>query len=325
MRAIRIHEYGDESVLSLDEISRPAPEPNELLIEIHAAAINPFDTYVREGIVEPDDGLPHVLGGDASGVVAETGADVTAFEEGDRVFTTGLGLDRPGTYAEYVTVPESRAALLPESVGFEEGAAAAETVTTGLQALERGGLSLGDVCLVQGATGGVGHATVQLATAAGAFVVGSCSEASADAARRFGADAVVDYRSADLAGEVRAATGGRPVDVIVETHAATNVDADIEVLGKGGSVVVLGEDDDITIGLPTAGTAKAKQIDVSFLSHMRSTDHHGEALETAARLLADGDVTAEVAATYPLEDIAAAQRHALQSGMVGKTVLTVRD
>ena len=325
MNAIRIREYGDESVLSLDNIDRPTPESNELLIEIHAAAVNPFDTYVREGIVEPDGGLPHVLGGDASGIVAETGADVTAFEEGDRVFTTGLGLDRPGTYAEYVTVPEDRAASLPESVDFEAAAAAAETVTTGLQALERGDLSLGDVCLVQGATGGVGHATVQLASAAGAFVVGSCSEASTDAARGFGADAVVDYRATDLAEEVRAATGGRPVDVIVETHAATNVDADIEVLSKGGSVVVLGEDDDITIGLPMAGTAKAKQIDVSFLSHMRSTDHHGEALETAARLLSDGDVTAEVATTYPLEDAAAAQRHALQSGVVGKTVLTVRD
>lgn len=323
MRAIRIHEHGDESVLRLDEVDRPTPKSDEVLIEVHAAAINPFDTYVREGIVEPDNGLPHILGGDAAGVVDAVGSDVTAFEAGDRVFTTGLGLDRPGTYAEYVAVPEHRLAHLPESVSFEKAAAAAETVTTGMQALERGGLSLDDVCLVQGATGGVGHATVQVAKAAGAFVVGTCNADAVDDALRFGVDAAIDYRSEDLAERILVATDGRPVDVVVETHAAANVAADVEVLGSGGSIVVLGEDDAITIEKPSAGMAKAKQVDVSFMSHMRATAHHGEKLATAARLLDAGDVEVAVAETYPLSEIGAAHRACLRGGTVGKIVVDV--
>ncbi|MFC7239733.1 zinc-binding alcohol dehydrogenase family protein [Saliphagus sp. GCM10025317] len=323
VRAIRIHEFGDESILRLEKIDRPNPDPAEVLIEVRAAAVNPFDTYVREGLVEPANGLPHVLGGDASGVVAAVGADVSGFEPGNRVFTTGLGLDRPGTYAEYVAVPDHRVAHLPASVGWFEGAAAAEPVTTGLQALARGPLQLDDVCLVQGATGGIGHAAAQLAREAGAFVVGTCRAEAADDARRFGVHAAVDYRSDDLVNRILEATDGRPVDVVVETHAAANVAADVDVLADGGTVVILGEDGPITIEKPVAGAAKAKQADLAFSSHMRATAHHGEALETAARLLDRGNVSAEVAATYPLEDAGEAQRRCLDGGTVGKVVLDV--
>ncbi|MFC7214473.1 NADPH:quinone reductase [Saliphagus sp. GCM10025334] len=323
MRAIRIREFGDENALLLEEVARPDPDPTEVLIEVRAAAVNPFDAYVREGLVEPDDGLPHVLGGDASGVVAAAGADVSAFEPGGRVFTTGLGLDRPGTYAEYVAVPDHRVAHLPASVGWFEGAAAAETVTTGLQALARGGLRLDDVCLIQGATGGVGHAAAQLAREAGAFVVGTCRAEATDDARRFGVDSAVDYRGDDLAERILEASDGRPVDVVVETHAAANVATDIDVLADAGTVVVLGEDGPITIEKPVAGSAKAKQADLAFVSHMRATAHHGEGLETAARLLGRGDVSAEVAATYPLEEAGEAQRRCLDGGTVGKVVLDV--
>lgn len=323
MRAVRIHEHGDESVLRIDEVDVPEPAADEVLIEVRVAAINPFDTYVREGIVPPDGGLPHVLGGDGAGVVEAVGEDVSVFEPGDRVFTTGLGLDRPGTYAEYAAVPEHRLASLPDEVSFDEAAAAAETVTTSIQALERGRLSEGDVCLVQGATGGVGHAAVQVADYASAFVVGTCSPDAADAAREFGADAVVDYAADDLAGAVLEATDGRPVDIVVETHADANVAADVEVLGEDGAVVVLGEDDTIEIDGATAGTAKAKQLDLRFISHMRATEHHGEKLVKAATLLADGEVSAAVAERFPLEAADEAQRHCLSSGVIGKTLLDV--
>lgn len=323
MRAIRIHEYGDESALRLDEVETPTPDASEVLVEVRTAAVNPFDTYVRDGLIEPDDGLPHVLGSDAAGVVASVGDEVSAFEEGDRVVTTGLGLDRPGTYAEYVAVPEHRLARLPETVSFAEAAAAAETVTTSMQALERGGLADGDICLVQGATGGVGHAAVQVARHQGAFVVGTCRPDAADAARRFGADAAVDYAADDVAGAILDATGGRPIDVVIETHADANLAADVQVLAEDGTIVILGEDDAIEIGKPSAGTAKAKQLDLRFISHMNASDEHGEKLAKATTLLEDGDVAAEVAATFPLEDAAAAQRNCLRSGVIGKTLLDV--
>lgn len=325
MRAIQIHEHGDESALRLDEVGRPAPESEEVVLAVDTAAVNPFDTYVREGSVEPADGLPHVLGGDAAGVVDAVGDDVTAFAPGDRAFATGLGLDRPGTYAEYVAVPEHRLAHLPESVSFAEAAAAAETVTTSIQVLERADLAAGAVCLVQGAAGGVGHAAVQVAAHAGAFVVGTCSPGAMDAVRDLGADAVVDYTTADLAGDVLAATDDRPVDVVVETHAATNLPEDVEALATGGTVVVLGEDGPITIEKPTAGTAKAKQATLAFVSHMRATEEHGHALAEAARLLGRDVVDVAVDATFPLEETAAAHRHCMASGGLGKTLLDVDD
>ena len=324
MRAVRIHEYGDESVLRIDDVERPTPGPEAVLLAVDTAAVNPFDTYVREGYVPPEDGgLPHVLGGDAAGVVESVGDDVTAFETGERAFVTGLGLDRPGTYAEYVAVPEQRLAHLPESISFETGTAAAEPMTTSMQALERGGMDAGDVVLVQGAAGGVGHAAVQVASHEGGFVVGTCSPDSSDAVRAFGADAVVDYSDEDLARTISDATGGRPVDVVVETHAAVNVTADVESLATGGTIVVLGEDDDITVSSPTAGTAKGKQASFEFCSHMRATAHHSEGLTRTARLLQRNEVDVAVDATFPLAEAGAAQRHCMSSGGIGKTLLDV--
>lgn len=325
MRAVRIHRYGDETVLRLDEVEPPTPGENEVLVAVHATSVNPFDTYVREGRVQPEGGLPHVLGSDAAGVVESVGADVTAFEPGDRVFTTGMGLDRPGTYADYVAVPDDRLAHLPDTVSYLDAAAAAETVTTSLQAMRRGGLTAGDVCVVQGATGGVGHAAVQVARHLDAFVVGTCSHDSMPVASRLGADAVVDYRSTDLATAIREATDGRSVDVVVETHAAANVGTDVSVLAPGGSIVVLGEDDTIEIEKPVAGSAKAKQVTLHFMSHMNARDEHASSLGEAAGLLESGAVEMEVAATFPLEAVADAQRNCVRSGGIGKTLLLVRD
>lgn len=325
MRAVRIHRFGDEGVLNVDDVETPTPDEDEVRVAVHVAAINPFDTYVRRGLVELAGGLPHVLGGDAAGVVDSVGDAVTAFEPGERVFTTGMGLDRPGTYAEYVSVPDHRLAHLPDSVSFADAAAAAETVTTSLQALDRGGLAAGDVCLVQGAAGGVGHVAIQVAKHMGALVVGSCSAETGDAVLGLGADGVVDYRSDDFVGEVLAATGERPVDVILETHADSNASSDVAALAEGGSVVVLGEEDAIVIDKPDAGMAKAKQLAFQFMSHMTARDGHAEKLELAASLLAAGHVSPRIAATFPLESIAEAHRQCVRPGGVGKTLLVVRE
>lgn len=325
VRAICFHEYGDPSVLRLEDVPRPTPAADEVLVRVQAAGVNPFDTYVRAGTVEPDGGLPHVGGSDMAGVVDSLGDRVSEFAAGDRVFATGLGLDRPGTFAEYVAVPAARLAHLPDEVSFEVGAAA-ETITTADAALvHRGGLAVGDVCLVQGASGGVGHAAIQIASHANAFVVGTARPGEpAAAVRSLGADAVVDYRADDLAAEIRVVTDGRPVDVVLETHADANIQADLRVLGADGRIVLLGEDDAITIPPGVAGAAKAKQAELHFLSHMRSIEHHAHLLERAGRWLADGTMRVEIAATYPLAEATAAQEHCLRGGVLGKVILDVR-
>ena len=122
MRAVRFHEYGGTDVLRVDDIERPTPGPEEVLLEVEAAAVNPVDTYFRTGDYEPGE-LPWIPGSDCAGTVAATGERVASVTEGDRAFATGLGNWLQGTCAEYVTVPESHLAKLPDGVSAEAGAA----------------------------------------------------------------------------------------------------------------------------------------------------------------------------------------------------------
>jgi len=322
MKAIRYHEHGDADVLTVDDVPTPEPGHGEALVRVHAASVNPIDTYVREGGVEPAGGLPHVGGADAAGVVEAVGDGVEGLSTGDRVFATGLGLFEAGSYAEYVAVPADALAPLPSGVSFAEGAAAAMAFATAWRGLVyRGELSVGDACLVQGGAGGVGHAAVQIAAHAGATVV---TTASGDEAfvRSLGADAVVDYRGDDAADRIREAAGG-DVEVVLETHAAANLATDLDALARGGRIVVLGEEGPIRIDPGASMTGKIADADVRFMSIMASRDDQAPILERVGPLLADGTFEVEIEATYPLAEAAAAQRHVTSSGSRGKVVLEV--
>ncbi|WP_338739803.1 NADPH:quinone reductase [Haloplanus salilacus] len=322
MKAIRYHEHGDTDVLTVDDVPTPEPGPGELLVRVRAASVNPIDTYVRDGAVSPADGLPHVGGSDMAGVVEAAGDGVDGMAVGDRVFATGLGLFEDGTYAEYVVAPAESLAPLPESVSFDEGAAAAMAFATAWRGLVyRGDLSVGDACLVQGGRGGVGHAAVQIAAHAGARVVATAST-DHSFLRDLGADAVVDYAADDAADRVREAAGGE-VDVVLETHAAANVETDLDLLARGGSVVILGEEEPIRIDPGASMTGKIADADLRFMSIMASRDDQVPILERVGPLLADGTFTVEIEAAYPLAEAAEAQRHVLSSGSRGKVVLDI--
>lgn len=322
MNAIRYHDHGDADVLTVDDVPTPEPGPGEVLVRIHAASVNPIDTYVREGGVEPAGGLPHVGGADMAGVVEAVGEGVEGVAAGDRVFATGLGLFEAGTYAEYVAAPAESLAPLPDEVSFAEGAAAAMAFATAWRGLvHRGELDVGDACLVQGGAGGVGHAAVQIAAHAGATVVATAS-GDESFVRALGADAVVDYGGDDVADRIREAAGG-DIDVVLETHAAANVATDLDVLTRGGRIVVLGEEAPIRIDPGASMTGKIADADVRFMSIMASRDDQRPILERVAPRLADGTFAVEIEATYPLEEAAAAQRHVMSSGSRGKVVLEV--
>ncbi|WP_248895457.1 NADPH:quinone reductase [Haloplanus halobius] len=322
MKAIRYHEHGDADVLTVDDVPTPEPAADEVLVRVHAASVNPIDTYVRDGGVSPVGGLPHVGGADAAGVVDAVGDDITDFVVGDRVFATGLGLFESGSYAEYVAVPANRLATLPDGVSFVDGAAAAMAFATAWRGLvTRGDLSIGDVCLVQGGAGGVGHAAVQVADHAGATVIVTTGDDAAFV-RDLGADAAVDYHGDDVADRIREAVGD-DVDVVLETHAAANVETDLEVLGRGGRIVVLGEEGPITIDPGASMTGKIADADIRFMSIMASGDDQAPILERVGPLLADGTFEVEIEATYPLESAADAQRRVMSSGSRGKVVLEI--
>lgn len=321
MYAVRIHEHGGPEVIRFEEVAHPVLDENGVVVQVHAIGVNPFDTYVRDGSVSPPGGVPRILGSDIAGEVAAVGESIETFRMGDPVFATGLGLDTDGAYAELVSVPQDRLAHLPVDVEFTTAAAGSEPITTSLQAFERGEMTDGEVCLIQGATGGVGHIAIQIAKHLGATVIASCHPDRADIARRLGADVTVDYRHSSLASAVNQAIDENGVDVIVETHAHANVVADVNMLNPGGRIVLLGERDDIIIPEPVAGTAKMKQLDLRFMSHMAARQDHVDKLNEAGRLLADGIIEVIIEETYPLREASTAQQHCMRSGTVGKIIL----
>lgn len=320
MRAVRYREYGGPSVLTVEEVDRPEPASGEVVVDVRAAGINPIDTYLMAGSVEPLYGLPGQAGSDLAGVVAETGEGVTDFETGDRVFATALGLFQPGSLADFVAVDGDVLAHLPDSVSFAEGAAAAMPFATAWYGLVvRGDLRLGETCLVAGASGGVGHAGVQIARAAGTTVVGVASADAADFVEELGADAVVDYASDDVAGDIAERVGA--LDVALESHADSNLTAEVETARRGARIVVIGEEGDVTLDPGTAMTAKQADLDVRFMSVAASVDAQQHLLQQVAPLLADGTFEARIDGSYPLERAADAYERLAESGARGSVVV----
>jgi NADPH2:quinone reductase len=316
MRAVRYHEHGGPEVLQVEEVPRPEPGSDELLVEVEAAGVNPVDTYFREGAYSLPE-LPWTPASDVAGVVAAVGDGVSGFEPGDRVFATGLGRDRQGTCAEYVTVPEGLAAELPEACGFEEGAAIALVGVTAWQALvHHGSVEPGDRVLVHSGSGGVGHVAVQLAAAAGARVTTTASPAYRDHLHALGAGTVLDYNREDLADAL--AEAGAP-DLVLDTLADRYFELDGEVAAHGATIVGIGNDA-ATAPIPM-GPGKFKDLRYQVMS-MFNTPDTGAVLSRLGALMAAGDVVPEVAETYALGETADAQRDVLAESFLGKLVVT---
>jgi NADPH2:quinone reductase len=316
MQAVRYHEHGRRDVLAVEEVDRPTPGENEVLVEVAAAAVNPVDTYFREGSYPPGS-LPWIPGSDVAGVVADVGEGVTAFEEGGRVVGTGLGNDHPGTCAEYVAAPTDLLAPLPDSVDAASGAALALVGVTAWQTLvEACGLRPAETCLVHGGSGGVGHVAVQLADAAGASVTTTASTGSHDRLRELGADHVVDYRREDLQEAVESA--GAP-DVILDHRLGEYLSFDAAVASQGARIGAIGNEDG-SATFADVPRCRSKSLSVHHVS-MFNTPDIGAVLADLASLAADGDIDAVVARRYGLDGVSEAHRAVLEDSYLGKLVV----
>lgn len=316
MRAVRYHEYGDPDVLDVETIDRPEPRDDELLVEVNATAVNPVDTYFRRGVYTPA-GLPMTPGADLAGIVTAVGPAVKSFEPGDRVFGTGLGRDRQGTYAEYAVGPEDMFARLPPAVSFSEGAAVALVGVTGWRALiDHAGLELGETCLVHGGSGGVGHVAAQLAAAAGADVIATARPEYHERLEALGVTHTFDYRREDLAEAV--IDVGRP-DVILDHRLDEYLQFDATVGHVGTRVVGIGNTTP-QAGFEDVAAARGKDLHLVLMS-MFNTPSFRPILSQLATRLEAGDLQPEIARTYDLEDAAAAQRAVLDEQFFGKLVI----
>lgn len=316
MRAVRYHEHGGPEVLCVEDVPQPKPGPEELLVRVEAASVNPVDTYFREGSYPPGD-LPWTPGSDVAGVVEKAGEE-TEFTAGDRVFATGLGNDDQGTCAEYVAVPEEFAAPLPDLVEFETAAAGALVGVTAWQSLIAAcGLEPGQRALVHGGNGGVGHLAVQLAAASGADVTTTARPDYHDRLADLGAETVLDYAREDLEDAILEA--GEP-DVVLDHRLDDYLGLDCRVAAFDADIAAIGNTD-LEATFPNVPAARGKALTVHHVS-MFNTPDIGGVLERLARLYERGDIEPVVAQTYDLEGVADAQEDVLAESFLGKLVVT---
>jgi len=237
-KAIIYRCYGSTDVLRLEDVAKPVPADNDVLIRVHAAAVNPLDWHYMRGspyLMRLMSGLgapaDETMGVDFSGTVEAVGSKVSRFEPGDTVFG-----GRGGAFGEYIAMPEDRAVVLkPENVSFEEAAAVPIAAITALQALrDKGQLQPGQSVLINGASGGVGTYAVQIAKALGAEVAGVCSTRNVEMVRSIGADRVFDYKKEDYT------ESGQSYDLIVDMVGNHSLLANRGVLKPGGIYVMVG-------------------------------------------------------------------------------------
>ena len=317
MKAIRVHEFGEPEVLRLEEVPEPQPGPGEVLVKVHAVGVNPYEAYMRAGAYAAPP-LPFTPGHDAAGVVEAVGPGVKRVSVGDRVYTAGT---LTGAYAAKTLCPESRVYPLPESVSFSQGAGIFVPYAAAYRALFQRAQALpGEVVLVHGASGGVGVAATQLARAAGLTVIGT---AGTDAGRRLaaaqGAHYVLDHHQEGYLQEAMQITENRGVDVICELLANVNLGRDLEVLAKGGRVVVIGSRGTVTIDPRLVLVQGGHYPGNGRLgSHRPGGQGHHAALGAG---LANGTLNPWWARNLPLAEAAKAHHDLMEKKAYGKIVL----
>ncbi|RQG90034.1 NADPH:quinone reductase [Natrarchaeobius halalkaliphilus] len=319
MRAVHLHEQGDPDVLQVENIDRPEPADDEILVEVAAAGVNPVDTYFRDGSYEPAE-VPFTPGVDLAGVVAETGESVTEFDDGDRVYGTGIGNGTfQGAYAEYATVPVDRVVSLPDGVDLvDAGAAGVAAVTAWRALIDHGDLEPAEYCLVHGGSGGVGHAAVQIGAAVSARVITTAAPEYHDELRNLGATAVLDYVRDDLEDAVLEASDGG-VDVILDHRLDDYLQFDADVAAKNARVVGIGENSPDP-AFSNDGTARSKDVTYTFMSMFNAPDLRVP-LRGTAHLMDAGELSIELARRYDLDEAGEAQRAVMEDSVFGKLVI----
>lgn len=319
MHAIRVEQFGAPQVLQLRDVPELVPGAGEVVVQIHAAGVNPVETYMRSGNYAALPDLPWTPGQDGAGMVAAVGDEVTHFRPGDRVYLAG---SISGTYAEQALAEARQTHHLPEGVSFEQGAALGTPYATAYRALfQRARVRPGQSVLVHGATGGVGLATIQFARAAGLQVIATGgSDSGRQLARAHGAHHVLDHHADAHWQQVLDLTDGRGVDVIVEMLANVNLGRDLAVLARGGRIAIVGSRGPVEIN---PRDAMAREADILGVMLWRMTpDEYRETHAALQAGLARGVLRPVVGAKLPLHQAAAAHERVLQAGSNGKIVLT---
>lgn len=335
--------YGGPDVLELvRDYPDPVPGPDQVVVRVHATSLNHLDLFVREGIPTLKIPLPHILGSDAAGDIAEVGSDVVDLEIGDRVVVNPgiscgrceycrggedawcvdyqvLGEHLPGAYAEKVAVPARNVLKIPTDMEFAPAAAAPLAFMTAWRMLiTRAALRPGEDILILGAGSGVSTAAIQVAKLAGATVfVTSSSAEKLRKAKALGADVLINYQTTPWSKAVWELTGKRGVDVIVDHVGQATFKDSVRTLRKGGRVLV-----------PGATTGPMLELDARYLfwrqlSVLGSTMANQREFEEVMKLVFMGRLRPVVDRVFPLEQARQAHEYLAKGEQFGKVVLAI--
>jgi NADPH2:quinone reductase len=318
MKAIVVHQFGGPEVLKLEEIPTPKPAAGQVLVRIHGAGVNPYDTYMCAGTYAVKPPLPYTPGSDGAGVIEAVGDGVKKVKPGDRVYTAKT---LTGAYAEYALALEEQVHSLPQKVSFGQGAGVWVPYGTAYHALYHSAKAhAGETVLVHGASGGVGSAAVQMGRAIGLTVFGTAgTQQGLDLAKREGAHQVFDHSKAGYQENILKATGGRGVDIILEMLANVNLAADLKLLATNGRVIIIGNRGEITINPRDLMLRRASARGFTLWAITPS-----EESEIHAGLIAgleNGSLRPVVGKEMPLAEAARAHKEILEPGAAGKIVL----
>ena len=326
MKAIRVEQFGEPEVMRLMEVPRPRPGPGQVLVRIHAAGVNPVETYIRAGTYARKPALPFTPGNDGAGVVEEVGAPLpdglTKFRSGDRVYTAG---SLSGTYAEYALCNTTQVHPLPAKASYAQGAAMGTPYATAYRGLwQRAGAQPNETVLVHGASGGVGTAAVQLARAGGMRVLGTAgTERGRTLVREQGAHEVFDHGAPDYLAEIMKATSGRGLNVILEMAAHLNLGRDLTILAPGGRVVVIGNRGRVEID---ARETMSRDADIRGMVLPNTPALELAALHAALVAgLENGTLRPVIGKELSLGETPQAHRSVMAPGAFGKIVLVMGD
>ncbi len=310
MKAIVVHAYGGPEVLKYEDVPRPEPKENELLVRVIAAAVNPVDSAARSQKFAQFLGikLPAIPGYDIAGVVEKTGAKITKFKAGDPVYAY-IALNKGGGYAEYAVVTEKEASAKPKSLNYVEAAAVPLVSLTAWQALiDTAKLSAGQTVLIHGGSGGVGSFAIQIAKARGAKVIATASTPNQDLLKELGADVAIDYTRQKFEAVAK------DVDVVLDSVGEDTLARSYSIVKKGGFIVSL-------VARPDQAELDKHGIRGAPLSVEPNSDELAE----LGRLIDAKKIKVIVSQTLPLAEAAKAQAQADTHHTRGKIVLKVAD
>lgn len=340
MKAVFFHQHGGPEVLTYGELPEPEVGPEDVLVQVQAAAMNHLDLWMRRGLPGRTLTMPHVGGCEGAGQVAKVGSSVSGIKEGDSVMITPgwscnrceaclsnqdsmclsygmLGVKRPGCFAEFVSVPAQTLYPLPTNLNYQEAASIPLVFLTAWHMLvDRARLRPGEDVLIQAAGSGVGIAGIQIAKLFGARVIATAStDLKLEKARALGADVLINYSMKDFAEEIRSITAKRGVDVILEHTGAERWEQNILSLARNGRLVTCGA----TSGADAKNDLRyiySKQLNIlgSYMGGRRD-------LIEMLRFVREGKLKPVIDSVFPLSELRQAQEKMEDRNVFGKIVI----